>query len=325
MDYALQRIENGGRWLWLLNRLDAAAASKEIFGDLPRAATVGAVVASKASIEAFWKQYVTALPGKTYICCGVSGAGKTTAAFYLLHGDLNVRHRPKRAIMIRQSDSTNLPLSFCHHHFGSPDAAPVLHTLLIEALKSPENRRIVPPKNLLDAARLVTASLARSCQSTPFETDLVRLMNANEMGASKIRPNCSDLPLLIVDGLSRSDANTIFISSLYEVAYEARVTVFVLVKDTEFANELCRLNGGRHILPCDYLINNPRGDNVGQRFTQTPDWNGMQWRLADIANFAAASGISNVELREGMTPGEVEDLSERANLEAQEAFTPDNT
>ena len=103
------------------------------------------------------------------------------------------------------------------------------------------------------------------------------------------------------------------------------MTVFVLVKDTEFANELCNLHGGRHVLPCDPLINNPRGDNVGQHFSETPDWNGMHWRLTDIKNFAAAAGISNEELREGMTPGEVEDLSELADLVAQEAFTPDNS
>ena len=55
MDYALQRLENGSRWLWLLKRLDEAAASSEIFGQVPETSTV---VASKASIEAFWKLYV---------------------------------------------------------------------------------------------------------------------------------------------------------------------------------------------------------------------------------------------------------------------------
>jgi hypothetical protein len=167
MDYALQRLENGGRWLWLLNRLDEAAASKEFFGDLPDAPTV---VASKASIETFWNQYVTALAGKTYICCGVSGAGKTTAALYLLHGNYDIRQRPERAIMIRQSDSINVPLSFCQHHFGTPDAAPVLHTLLIEALKPPCHRQIVAPKSFQEFVQVATTpskkeQTKKSCQS----------------------------------------------------------------------------------------------------------------------------------------------------------------
>lgn len=320
MDYALQRLENGGRWLWLLKRLDEAAASNEVFGDLPDSS---AVVASKASIEAFWKQYVTALPGKTYIFCGISGAGKTTAAFYLLHGNYDRNERPERAIMIRQSDSINVPLSFCQHHFGITEAAPILHTILIEALTPPAQRRIVAPKNIWEVVQVGTTYLTTSCRAKSFETDIVQLNNAEEMGASKVRPHCSKLPLLIIDGLVPSEANKIFVSSLYEAAFQARVAVFINVKDESFANELCKLNGGRHILPADLLVNNARGDNVGQRFTQVPDWNGMTWRLKDLQNFAAATNITNVTLRDGMTPGEVLDLSSQANLYRQKAFKVD--
>mmetsp|Transcript_11303 Transcript_11303/g.31186 ORF Transcript_11303/g.31186 Transcript_11303/m.31186 type:complete len:321 (+) Transcript_11303:99-1061(+) len=319
MDYSLQRLENGSRWLWLLQRLDDAAASKEIFGKVPATSTV---VASKASIEAFWKLYVTAISGKTYICCGISGSGKTTAAFYLLHGDTS--QRPERAIMIRESDSTNVPLTFCQKHFGAPDAAPVLHSLLIQALIPPDQRRLVKPRNLKETIELAKAFLAKSCSAHSFETNLVQIRNAEEMGSSKVRPNCSKLPLLVIDGLAPTEANRNFVSSLYEVAVDALVTIFVIVKDDEFANELCRINGGRHVLPADPLINNPRGENVGQLFTEVPQWNRMAWRLVDLQNFANWASIGNVALAEGMTPGEVLDLQAQADMNDEKPFRIEN-
>lgn len=310
--HALQRLENGSRWLWLLTRLDEAAASREIFGQVPEVSTV---VASKASIEAFWKLYVTAIVGKTYICCGISGSGKTTAAFYLLHGNYDTSQRPERAIMIRESDSTNVPLTFCQKHFGAPDAAPVLHSLLIQALIPPEQQRIVKPRNLKETIELTKTFLGRSCGRHSFETNLVQMSNVEEMGSSKARPNCSKLPLLVIDGMAPSEANRNFVSSLYEVAFDAKVAIFVIVKDEVFANELCRINGGRHVLPADPIINNPRGENVGRRFTEVPQWNKMIWRLIDLQHFAALANISNVVLVDGMTPEEIIDLQAQAHLD----------
>ena len=321
MDYALQRLENGSRWLWLLKRLDEATASSEIFGQIPETSTV---VASKTSIEAFWKLYVTAIAGKTYVCCGISGSGKTTAAFYLLHGNYDASQRPERAIMIRESDSTNVPLTVCQKHFGAPHAAPVLHSILIQALKPPEQRKIVPPRNLKESIEVTKTFLARSCRTPSFETNLVQISNAEEMGSSKVRHNCSALPLLIIDGLAPSEANRNFVSSLYEVAFDAKVAIFVIVKDEDFANDLCRINGGRHVLPADPLINNPRGENVGRRFTEVPDWNRMTWRLVDLQHFATLANISNVELVDGMTPGEVIDLQAQADLDDEKPFHVEN-
>ena len=314
MDYTLQRMENGSRWLWLLKRLDEAAALREVFGRVPEISTV---VASKASIQAFWELYVTAIPGKTYVCCGLSGSGKTTAAFFLLHGDYDVSQRPTRAIMIRASDSTNVPLSFCQRHLGAPDAAPFLHDILIQALRPPDQRTLVKPRSVNEAIELAKTFLARSCRTHSFETNLVQISNVEEVGSSKVRPNCSALPLLIIDGMASSEANRNFVSSLYEVAFDAQVAVFVIVKDERFANELCAINGGRHILPADPLIRNPRGDDVGRPFTEVPDWNGMTWCLKDLQRFANMANLSNVTLEDGMIPGEVIDMHAQAELDEQ--------
>ena len=226
--------------------------------------------------------------------------------------------------MIRESDSTNVPLTFCQKHFGAPDAAPVLHSILIQALKPPEQRKIVPPRNLKERIELTKTFLARSCRTPSFETNLVHISNAEEMGSSKVRHNCSELPLLIIDGLAPSEANRNFVSSLYEVAFDAKVAIFVIVKDEDFANDLCRNNGGRHVLPADPLINNPRGENVGRRFTEVPDWNRMTWRLVDLQHFATLANISNVEIVDGMTPGEVIDLQAQADLDDEKPFHVEN-
>mmetsp|Transcript_1040 Transcript_1040/g.2882 ORF Transcript_1040/g.2882 Transcript_1040/m.2882 type:complete len:104 (+) Transcript_1040:26-337(+) len=84
MDYLLSRFENGARWLWLLELLlDAAAASRQVFGLVPERVKV---VPSRATNPALIHHYATA---QTYICCGRSGAGKTMAAMYLLQGRLH--------------------------------------------------------------------------------------------------------------------------------------------------------------------------------------------------------------------------------------------
>jgi hypothetical protein len=324
MDYALQRLENGTRWTWLLKDLDAAAESRQIFGGVPKTTTV---VASKASIEAIWKLYATALEGKTYICAGLSGSGKTTAALYLLHGSLDSSMRPKRAIMLRESDSKNIALSFCRNRFGADAAAPALHTLLVRALIPPDQREpVAAPRNVNEALELAKSFfLSRKCSAISFETELVKISNAEEMGSSRVRDDCSKLPLLIIDGLAPSEANREFVSSLYEVAFEAKVTVLIFVKDTNWADELCQINGGRHVVPVDQVINNPRGDDVGRRFTEKPQWNMMGWRLIDLQHFATMANIDDVELRDGMTPGEILDIHKQNALGTETPFAYNNT
>ena len=95
-----------------------------MYGDVP---TRTHFVGSQSTIAALVQHYVTALEGKTYICQGLSGCGKTTSALYLTHGDFNIR--PRRAIMIRASDSKDLAASFSSS-LGAPDAAPIISEIV---------------------------------------------------------------------------------------------------------------------------------------------------------------------------------------------------
>ena len=67
-----------------------------------------------------------------------------------------------------------------------------------------------------------------------------------------------------------------------------------------------------NLLPVDQVINNPRGDNVDRPFTAKPQWKKMVWGLDDIKAFADMEGITDVTLRENMTPEQVLDLHKRA-------------
>jgi hypothetical protein len=116
MEYWLSQLESGTRWLGLLQQLDEAAASRKVFGYVPGRTQV---VASQSCNVALINHYMTALPGKTYICCGKSGVGKAMAAMYLLHGDH--AHRPNRAIMIPGGDSLDVAATFSQSVFtGRP-------------------------------------------------------------------------------------------------------------------------------------------------------------------------------------------------------------
>ena len=108
--------------------------ARKVFGPLPGRTNV---VASESTIVPLVEHYVTALPGKTYICCGDSGSGKTTAAMYLLHGDYNLR--PRRGILIRAADSPDIATTFARS-VHAPDAAPDIHALLVRALVPKELR-----------------------------------------------------------------------------------------------------------------------------------------------------------------------------------------
>lgn len=266
MDYALAKIENGSKWTWLLERLDRAADDRQIFGDIPDRTRV---VGSKVSIDALITLYRRALIGKTYICVGISGSGKTTAAHYLLHGDFSLR--PKRGILIRADSYPNFEEDFARY-LNADEAAPLLYLLLTRSLVPKDQReQTVKPHGLGAALNLLKSTVMSSinkCGSMSFETDLVQMCDGKPM-RGKTRPNCTDLPILILDGLVKSQANKNFVNKLYNQAYKARIMVLIMVKDPSWGTELITMNGGTHILPVDGVISNPRLSS-GQPYTETP-------------------------------------------------------
>ena len=215
------------------------------------------VVASRASVDAFIDLYRTALVGKTYICVGLSGSGKTTAAHYLLHGDYSLR--PRRGLMIRADSFPNFEEDFARY-LNAEAAASLLYLILTRAL-TPKYRRehLVPPRGIgpaIDLAKSTFGSAMKSCGVLSFETDLVH-MNYGRVTHVKNRPNCSDLSVLVIDGLVKSEANRNFVNKLYNAAYPAGIMVLILVKDPNWGTELIGVNGGVHILPVDGVISNP--------------------------------------------------------------------
>jgi hypothetical protein len=81
MDYLATQLDSGTRWLWLFEKLEEAAKRKEVFGGVPERTVV---VPSAATISAFVNHFLTARAGVTSIVYGLSGAGKTMAAMYLM-------------------------------------------------------------------------------------------------------------------------------------------------------------------------------------------------------------------------------------------------
>ena len=310
MDYLLSRLESGTRWLWLLEQLDEAASLRRVFGLVPARTQV---VASQSCNIALINHYLTALPGKTYICCGKSGVGKTMAAMYLFHGDYKLR--PHRGIMIRAGDSKDIARTFAESVYA-PESSPEIHALLVAALMTKEQRSMFSSKNshkkswhLL--ANIQSALRGMKCFSQPFEVELLKMGGKRPLHCPRIRQRCQELPLLIIDGLSSSQANSDFVGRLYEEVKDRNVSALILVKEEDWANALIRLNGGIQILPVDQVISNPRGENLEEPFVEVPKWNHMVWRLGDIEEFAALENITDVHLHEGMTPQDVLDLHAR--------------
>jgi hypothetical protein len=281
MDYVLARLENGSRWMWLLEELDIAASSKKIYGRGPDRTKI---VASKATIVPLVQHYMSALVGKTYICCGDSGSGKTTAAMYLLHGDYN--RRPQRGILVQAADQEDFVTEFAKS-LGAPDAAPVLHSLLVRALKPKEMRRTVSSSSMSTAFHSIRSTLSwwrkKGCFfNDVVETELVEIAVGGLVDPPRKRENCTNLPLLIIDGLTKSEKNKSFFGRLYEEVRAENVSALIMVKDENWANELIQLNGGVKVLPVDQVINNPRERRVDIAFTAKPQCKKLVWDLEDI-------------------------------------------
>ena len=215
--------------------------------------------------------------------------------------------------MIRAHAYPNLEEDFAQF-LDAQGAAPLLHLILVRALTPRDGREpTVLPRGFGSAMDLVTSkfrSAIKSCGVVSFETDMVH-MNHGRATRIKNRPNCTALPVLIIDGLVKSDANKNFVNKLYNEAFSAAIMVLILVKEPDWATEIIGINGGVHILPVDGVISNPR-ISVGLSFTDAPLWTMMRWKVEDLRNFANLVGIRGVQIREDMTPQQLLDLQNDA-------------
>jgi len=78
------------------------------------------------------KHYAQVIPGKTYVCYGQSGCGKTMTAVHLLHNTED-KDCPKRAIMVNAWGSQDFPVDFSRKQ-NAPSAAPHLVDILCTSL-----------------------------------------------------------------------------------------------------------------------------------------------------------------------------------------------
>jgi len=313
MDYLASSSVEAAKWYWLVDKLSESAKKRSLLNvEIDRRTLV-----ASDTINIFVNHYAQAIPGKTYICYGVSGCGQTVAAVHLLHGeDINF-DCPKRAIMVNAGGSEDFPTDFARQQ-NAPNAASLLVNILCASLVFQEKKidsRVAGTKVWEMFTHL--RRLAEGCITPAVEESSVRLHDSDTAQLAQVTrgrqiATRADLPILIIDDLPESKANRGFVSGLYTRAYALKISVLILTKDEPWATKMKDINGGVKILPVDGAINNPRGDSV-EPFAQDPQWTGMTWRLSDLRVFAETLGPPDIstELKDGMTPDAVFDLHVR--------------
>jgi hypothetical protein len=162
---------------------------------------------------------------------------------------------------------------------NAPEAAGEIHSLLLIAL-IPKSMRRIPPdrtlhRNVLNFLPYLLDKLRAGldCLSPAFETEPVRVATAELKTVQIVRRNCRDLPILIVDDLSKSDANFGFVSSLYNEASRLGVAVLVMTRDKAWANEMIEdVNCGVNVVPMMTIIRNPKERGDYSRFSEVPNF-----------------------------------------------------
>ena len=131
--------------------------------------------------------------------------------------------------MIQTIDSKDLATSFSRS-LGAPYAAHIIQWLLARAFV-PKDARGPPAKVGLRINDFAAAKLRHTqCLSGRFETELLRTRQDGRPSMDA-RIDSADPPLIIIDGLVKSQENSDFVGALYEAVYESNITALILVKD----------------------------------------------------------------------------------------------
>lgn len=307
MDYLASSSVDAARWYWLVDKLSEAAKKRAMINvEIDRTTLV-----ASDTVNMFVKHYAQAIPGKTYVCYGKSGCGKTMAAAHLLHNSYD-KDCPKRAIMVNAGGSKDFPTDFCLQQ-NAANATPHLVDILCTSLIFQEKKDAA--NNFGSMVRKIWSDFCRlgaGCFAPTVDEPRICLQDSSrliQIGRGREISSRYDLPILIIDDLPESEANERFVSRLYTRAYALKISVLILTKDDQWATKIKDINGGVKILPVDGAIENPRGNSV-EPFTGEPRWNGMGWNLADLQLFAISLGHPDIsaDLRDGMTPDAVVDL-----------------
>ena len=290
----MQNVEDATRWIWLYEKLEDAAKSRRIFGEVPKRTEI----VLSDNVKAFIDNRFTAFPGQTTVCYGASGCGKTTSAVYLLRGDYP--HRPEYAIMIEAEGSSDIATSFAKR-MSAPAAASQIVSILVAAVMLPTETESTAKKLKGDISKWLRRL---NCVSPSIGEPANIIARPPFTPNNGVDPSYKIPPLIIIDDLPRSDLNCEFIGRLYTAADAAQVNVLILTKDREWANTMITINGGVKILPMEEVIDNPR-ERFDARFTETPIWTGMYWDEQDIEALVELDQVGNIELHAEMTPRQV--------------------
>jgi hypothetical protein len=84
-------------------------------------------------------------------------------------------------------------------------------------------------------------------------------------------------PVLLLDHFNHdSEENRVFLEKLFCSAHNCKFYIVIITQNREFANYMCKMNGGKKIAPLPAAISN-RDDKEAWK---DPTWNGLKWSRA---------------------------------------------
>jgi hypothetical protein len=215
--------------------------------------------------------------GLVWVVCAPHDQGKTFAAEFLMHGDHNMR--PDRSIKIDATNMEDFPKDCARRLLNCPASADTLSTLLCNALASSAGADQV-------GLAAKTADLAGKvvCDSEltiPFES-VIKMNDAEQHDILKLGKRMQPRPVLIIDEFyCNTEANIKFVRTLFRDASQAKVVVFLMTNNQEWATKLIGLNGCAKIKPLPTNLNNAGYTGAG-KFTGEPEWNNLAWSVAQL-------------------------------------------
>jgi hypothetical protein len=192
------------------------------------------------------------------VACSPQDSGKNLAAEYILHGDHEFR--PQRALKLSAVGTDDFAKEFGEQYLGGPENGALTAKVLVNTLTS------------------TGQGIATDEQKSFNEKDAIKLVAGKHTLVEKLPITFRHPPLLVIDDFNvDSTANKNFARKLYTLAASAKIIVFILTINDEWATKLVKLNGGTKIVPLHGNIDNLW--DMETPFTDDPYWNSLQWEV----------------------------------------------
>jgi hypothetical protein len=202
----------------------------------------------RALMEAY-QFYGSGVDGIVVVACSPQDSGKSLAAEYILHGDHEFR--PQRALKLSAVGMDDFVKEFSEQYLGRPENGALTAEVLVNALKS-TGQGIVRK-----AAGKTTPVLFAMDKQSFNEKDAIKLVSGKHTFVQNLPITFRHPPLLVIDDFDvDSTANENFVRKLYTLAASAKIIVFILTTNDEWATKLVKLYGGTKIVPLYGNIDN---------------------------------------------------------------------